>query len=85
MYSIGKEFEPFVERQLAAGRHRDVSDVVHAALRLLEDHERRFAVLDEAVVQGMADAAAGSVEALDAVCEVLLAELAALPAVKAVP
>ncbi|RJF88124.1 type II toxin-antitoxin system ParD family antitoxin [Oleomonas cavernae] len=85
MYSIGKEFEPFVERQLAAGRHGTVTDLVHAALRLLEDHERRFAVLDEAVVQGMGDAAAGSVEALDPACEALLAELAAMPAAKAAP
>lgn len=36
---IGPHFEGFVREQIACGRFQNVSEVVRAALRLLEDHE----------------------------------------------
>ncbi len=81
-FSIGPEFEAFVKRQLAAGRYAGVTDLVSAALHLLEDHERRFSTLDDIIVQGMGDVGAGTVQDLDPVCEGLLKDLAAMPAVK---
>lgn len=37
--SLGDHFTAFIERQLAGGRYGSASDVVRAALRLLEQQE----------------------------------------------
>jgi antitoxin ParD1/3/4 len=37
--NLGDHFEAFAEAQIARGRYQNVSEVVRAALRLLEDHE----------------------------------------------
>ncbi|GGF74330.1 CopG family transcriptional regulator [Azorhizobium oxalatiphilum] len=37
--SLGPHFEAFIEKQIAEGRFQNASEVVRAALRLLEDHE----------------------------------------------
>jgi len=39
-FTLGERFDAFVDDQVASGRHADASDVVRAALRLLEEHER---------------------------------------------
>ena len=36
---LGKHFEQFVQQQIAHGRYQNASEVVRAALRLLEDYE----------------------------------------------
>ena len=38
--ALGIHFESFVKQQLSAGRFNNVSEVVRAGLRLLEDHEQ---------------------------------------------
>lgn len=40
---LGQHFDGFIEQQVESGRFQDASDVVRAALRLLEDHETSFA------------------------------------------
>ena len=36
---LGEHFEHFVQQQIARGRYQNVSEVVRAGLRLLEDYE----------------------------------------------
>jgi len=38
--NLGEHFEKFVQRQIERGRYQNVSEVVRAGLRLLEDYER---------------------------------------------
>lgn len=37
--NLGEHFEHFVQQQIAHGRYQNVSEVVRAGLRLLEDYE----------------------------------------------
>ncbi len=37
--NLGEHFEAFAQTQIAQGRYQNVSEVVRAGLRLLEDHE----------------------------------------------
>jgi antitoxin ParD1/3/4 len=37
--NLGEHFEHFVQQQIARGRYQNVSEVVRAGLRLLEDYE----------------------------------------------
>lgn len=39
--SLTPQLDAFVDRRVAAGRYRSASEVVRAALRLLEEDERR--------------------------------------------
>lgn len=46
--ALGPRFESFVREQIASGRYNNVSEVLRAGLRLLEDAEKaREARLDE--------------------------------------
>ena len=56
--SLGKHFEDFVQAQLERGRFQNVSEVVRAGLRLLEEHEVSHA-------EAQANARARIQEALD--------------------
>ena len=60
--SLGEHFTGFIGRQIETGRYRNASEVMRAALRLLEEHEARRAVLSEAIAEGEAS---GYVEAFD--------------------
>src|SRR5689334_1301256 len=37
--SLGEHFEKFVQEQISQGRYQNVSEVVRAGLRMLEDYE----------------------------------------------
>jgi antitoxin ParD1/3/4 len=50
--SLGDHFSGFVDRQLAHGRYGSASEVVRAALRLLEEHEVRLEALRAALIEG---------------------------------
>lgn len=50
--SLGDHFSGFVNRQLAHGRYGSASEVVRAALRLLEEYEVRLEALRAALIEG---------------------------------
>ncbi len=49
---LGDHFVSFIEAQIAQGRYVSASDVVHAALRLLEEQETKLAALRAALIEG---------------------------------
>ncbi|MCB9261794.1 MAG: type II toxin-antitoxin system ParD family antitoxin [Flavobacteriales bacterium] len=51
--SLGSYFDQFVSKQVSAGRYKNVSEVIRAGLRLLEDEESRAATLRNAIQQGI--------------------------------
>lgn len=51
-FSLGDHFTAFIEGQVARGRYGSASDVVRAALRLLEEQETRLAALRAALIEG---------------------------------
>ena len=64
--ALGSHFEDFVRKQLESGRFKNVSEVVRAGLRLLEDEEKlrqlRHRELQAAIQEGIDSEDAGSVE-----------------------
>ena len=50
--TLGEHFERFIAKQIKAGRFESKSEVVRAAMRLLEEHEKRIATLRQALVEG---------------------------------
>jgi antitoxin ParD1/3/4 len=51
-FSLDEHYSAFIEAEVAAGRYRSASDVVRAALRLLEDRETQLRALREALDAG---------------------------------
>jgi antitoxin ParD1/3/4 len=51
-FSLGEHFTTFVEAQVKEGRYNNASDVMRAALRLLEEREARMGALRAALVEG---------------------------------
>ena len=51
-FSLDEHFNTFIEDEVASGRYRSASDVVRAALRLLEERETRLNALREVLVAG---------------------------------
>ena len=78
-YTLGRHFETFVQAQLASGRYNSASEVLRYALRLMEERDRKLAVLDAAIARGIADIEAGRVHEIDDVFDALETELASLP------
>lgn len=56
---IGDHLDGFIEAQIASGRFNNVSEVVRAGLRLLEDRESELAEIRALIAEGDADLAAG--------------------------
>jgi len=50
--SLGNHFEKFVSTVLATGRYNNASEVVRAALRLLEEEEQKKVALQQALIEG---------------------------------
>lgn len=51
--SLGNYFDQFVSSQVSAGRYKNVSEVVRAGLRLLENEESKVIALKSAIQQGL--------------------------------
>jgi antitoxin ParD1/3/4 len=51
--SIGSHFEDFIEHSIRNGRYSNVSEVVRAGLRLLEEEEIRVIALRHAIQEGI--------------------------------
>ena len=50
-FSIGEHFTRFVESQVKEGRYSNASDVIRAALRLLEEREAQLAALRATLIE----------------------------------
>jgi antitoxin ParD1/3/4 len=51
--SLGNYFDQFVHNQVSAGRYKNVSEVIRAGLRLLENEESKAIVLRNAIQEGI--------------------------------
>ncbi len=51
--SLGNYFDNFVSNQVSAGRYKNVSEVVRAGLRLLDDEESKIIALKAAIQEGI--------------------------------
>ena len=51
--SLGNYFDEFVQNQVSAGRYKNVSEVIRAGLRMLEDEESKVIALRNAVQEGL--------------------------------
>lgn len=50
---LGEHFEEFVKHGVGDGRYRNISEVVRAGLRLLEEEEQKFYALKNAIQDGI--------------------------------
>ena len=51
--SLGNYFDQFVSTQVSVGRYKNVSEVVRAGLRLLENEENKVIALRNAIEKGL--------------------------------
>jgi len=51
--SLGNYFDQFVQNQVTAGRYKNVSEVIRAGLRLLENEENQSIALKNAIQEGI--------------------------------
>ena len=51
--SLGNYFDQFINRRISEGRFKNVSEVVRAGLRLLEEEENKVNALRAAVQEGI--------------------------------
>ena len=50
--ALGQHYEEFIKSRIATGRYNNVSEVVRAALRRLEEDEAKLEALRAALVEG---------------------------------
>lgn len=50
--TLGHHYEEFVKTNIAAGRYNNVSEMVRAGLRRLEEDEARLAAIRAALIEG---------------------------------
>ncbi len=51
--SLGDYFENFVDSRISAGRFKNISEVIRAGLRLLEEEENKIILLKKAINEGV--------------------------------
>lgn len=51
--SLGNYFDQFVSNQVSVGRYKNVSEVIRAGLRLLENEESKSIALKNAIQKGL--------------------------------
>ncbi len=51
--SLGNYFDQFVQMQVSTGRYKNVSEVIRAGLRLLENEESKIIALKNAIQEGL--------------------------------
>jgi len=50
--TLGEHFDGFIAQQITEGRYASTSEVVRAALRLLEDNEQKISTLRRLLEEG---------------------------------
>ncbi len=60
--TLGEHLEGFISTQIDTGRYGNVSEVVRASLRLLEEHEQKVEALRQALIEGEASGDAGALD-----------------------
>ena len=68
---LGKQLETYVAELVDSGRYGSKSEVLREGVRLVEERERRLALLDAALERGLADIDAGRTQALEDVADEL--------------
>ena len=51
--SLGDYFEDFVDHKVSEGRYKNISEVIRAGLRLLEEEENKIQLLKNAIQEGL--------------------------------
>ncbi len=51
--TLGSHFDTFVQSSISRGRYKNVSEVVRAGLRLLEEEESKLIALRKAIQEGI--------------------------------
>lgn len=51
--SLGSYFDQFVQTQVSTGRYKNVSEVIRAGLRLLENEESKAIALKNSIQEGI--------------------------------
>ena len=51
--TLGNHFDTFVQSSISRGRYKNVSEVVRAGLRLLEEEENKFIALRQSIQEGI--------------------------------
>ncbi len=51
--SLGNYFDTFVQESISRGRYNNVSEVIRAGLRLLEEEESKVIALKNAIQEGI--------------------------------
>ncbi|CAN7703993.1 type II toxin-antitoxin system ParD family antitoxin [Variovorax paradoxus] len=62
---LGAQLESYVSKLVETGRYGSKSEVLREGVRLVEEREKRLAVLDAALERGLADIDAGRTHALE--------------------
>ncbi|RYE81813.1 MAG: type II toxin-antitoxin system ParD family antitoxin [Hyphomicrobiales bacterium] len=69
---LGKRLETYVAKLVESGRYGSKSEVLREGVRLVEEREKRLALLDAALERGLADIDAGRTHALEDVADELI-------------
>lgn len=72
--NLGQRLEDYVSELIKTGRYQSRSEVLREGIRLVEEREKRLAVLDDAIARGLADADAGRVTPVRDVADKLAAK-----------
>jgi antitoxin ParD1/3/4 len=68
---LGAQLESFVAKLVESGRYGSKSEVLREGVRLVEEREKRLAMLDAAIERGLVDIDAGHTHALEDVADEL--------------
>jgi antitoxin ParD1/3/4 len=74
---LGPKLETYVAKLVESGRYGSKSEVLREGVRLVEEREKRLALLDAALERGLADLDSGRTHALDDIADELTRRYAA--------